>query len=272
MSSFFKSALGLFGDTNLPNVPGPNQTPNNNSNSNITSNDSGQGNDFVGKTIQIGELRLRILKKIAEGGFAIVYTCQDGNGQQYALKRIFSADEDTNRAIREEISYLKKGIYNPFIIKFVQAACEDVQGSRGSKEFLILTELCKDPLVDHLNAGLSSSEGRAFNCEQVIKIFYQICRSVQYLHSQEPPIIHRDLKLENFLISKDDQIKLCDFGSATTVVYQPDNTWSGNKRSLIEDEIAKVTTPMYRAPEMLDLYLNYKIDSQADIWALGEFN
>ena len=42
-----------------------------------------------------------------------------------------------------------------------------------------------------------------------------------------------------------------------------------NKRSLIEDEIAKQTTPMYRAPEMLDLYNNYKIDTQADIWALG---
>lgn len=42
-----------------------------------------------------------------------------------------------------------------------------------------------------------------------------------------------------------------------------------NKRNLIEDEIAKQTTPMYRAPEMLDLYNNYRIDSQADIWALG---
>ena len=75
--------------------------------------------------------------------------------------------------------------------------------------------------------------------------------------------------MENFLISTDYKIKLCDFGSATTTVYEPDNTWTVNKRNLIEDEIAKQTTPMYRAPEMLDLYSNYKIDKQCDIWALG---
>lgn len=34
-------------------------------------------------------------------------------------------------------------------------------------------------------------------------------------------------------------------------------------------KIAKQTTPMYRAPEMLDLYSNYPINKQADIWALG---
>lgn len=65
------------------------------------------------------------------------------------------------------------------------------------------------------------------------------------------------------------EIKLCDFGSATQIVYAPDDTWSANKRNLIEDEIAKQTTPMYRAPEMLDLYSNQRIDTGADIWALG---
>ena len=71
------------------------------------------------------------------------------------------------------------------------------------------------------------------------------------------------------MVSKLNEIKLCDFGSATTEVYQPDDSWSVNKRNLVEDEIAKQTTPMYRAPEMLDLYNNYQIDSQSDIWALG---
>jgi cyclin G-associated kinase len=145
---------------------------------------------------------------------------------------------------------------------------EGVENSR-TKEFLILTELCKDPLIDHLRAGLSLPTSGAFNPEQVLNLYYQICRSVQYLHMQDPPIVHRDLKLENFLISTSYSVKLCDFGSATTAVFQPDDSWSANKRSLIEDEIARQTTPMYRAPEMLDLYSNYRIDCQADIWALG---
>jgi cyclin G-associated kinase len=75
--------------------------------------------------------------------------------------------------------------------------------------------------------------------------------------------------LENFLVSSNYEIKLCDFGSATQIIYEPDNSWSANKRNLIEDEIAKQTTPMYRAPEMLDLYSNYKIDFKVDVWALG---
>jgi cyclin G-associated kinase len=70
-------------------------------------------------------------------------------------------------------------------------------------------------------------------------------------------------------VSSNNEIKLCDFGSATVTVYAPDNSWSANKRSLIEDEIAKQTTPMYRAPEMLDLYSNEPIDVRADIWAMG---
>lgn len=154
------------------------------------------------------------------------------------------------------------------MIHFVAAACEENERSHR-KEFLILTELCKDPLIDHLRAGLNSPSGRAFNCDQVLQLFYQICRSVQFLHNQDPIIIHRDLKLENFLVSTSYAVKLCDFGSATTEIYRPDNTWSVNKRNLIEDEIAKQTTPMYRAPEMLDLYNNYAIDSKVDIWALG---
>jgi len=86
------------------------------------------------------------------------------------------------------------------------------------------------------------------------------------MHEQEPPIIHRDLKVENCLLTATGFIQLCDFGSATTKVYLPDETWSVKKRDYVEDEMTKVTTPMYRAPEMLDTYNNYPINEQVDIW------
>ena len=102
--------------------------------------------------------------------------------------------------------------------------------------------------------------------EQVIQVYYQICLAVKHMHEQEPPIIHRDLKVENCLLTSAGFIQLCDFGSATTKVYLPDESWTVKKREFVEDEMSKVTTPMYRAPEMLDTYNNYPINEQVDIW------
>lgn len=43
--------------------------------------------DFVGQTVELGELRLRVRRVLAEGGFAFVYEAQDlGSGREYALK------------------------------------------------------------------------------------------------------------------------------------------------------------------------------------------
>lgn len=77
-----------------------------------------------------------------------------------------------------------------------------------------------------------------FDKETVTKIFYQVCKAVAHMHSQVPPIIHRDLKIENLLISGESSIKLCDFGSATTEVFRPDVSWSANQHSSLEDNVS----------------------------------
>ena len=54
--------------------------------------------------------------------------------------------------------------------------------------------------------------------------------AVSVLHSSNPPIVHRDLKLENLLINtKRNGIKLCDFGSATTETFHPNINWTMNQ-------------------------------------------
>lgn len=77
------------------------------------------------------------------------------------------------------------------------------------------------------------------------------------------------MQIENFLIGNDKQIKLCDFGSASTEVLSPTFEWSANQRSMLEDQLNTVTTPMYRSPEMLDTWSNNPIGPKVDIWALG---
>ncbi|NXB14197.1 GAK kinase, partial [Rhagologus leucostigma] len=225
-------------------------------------------NDFVGQTVEMGEMKLRIKRVIAEGGFAFVYEAQDlGSGKDYALKRLLSNEEEKNKAIIQEVCFMKKLSGHPNIVQFCSAASIGKEESdTGQGEFLLLTELCRGQLVEFLKKVESKGP---ISCDTVLKIFYQTCRAVQHMHKQKPPIIHRDLKVENLLISNQGTIKLCDFGSATTIAYYPDYNWSAQKRAVVEEEITRNTTPMYRTPEMIDLYSNFPIGEKQDIWALG---
>ncbi|TNN44630.1 Cyclin-G-associated kinase [Liparis tanakae] len=197
-------------------------------------------------------------------GFAFVYEAQDiSGGKDYALKRLLSNEEEKSKEIIQEVCFMKKLSGHPNMVQFCSAASISKEESdTGQAEFLILTELCKGQLVDFIKRV----EQRALlSCDTVLKIFYQSCRAVQHMHKQKPPIIHRDLKIENLLISNQGTIKLCDFGSSTTVSHYPDYSWSAQKRSMI----TRNTTPAYRTPEMIDLYSNFPINEKQDIWALG---
>ncbi|KAM9328931.1 cyclin-G-associated kinase [Gastrophryne carolinensis] len=224
--------------------------------------------DFVGQTVELGELKLRVKRVIAEGGFAYVYEAQDvASGKEYALKRLLSNEEEKNKAIIQEICFMKKLSGHPNIVQFCSAASIGKEESdTGQGEFLLLSELCKGQLVEYLNKAESKGP---LSCDTVLKIFYQTCRAVQHMHKQKPPIIHRDLKVENLLVSSQGTIKLCDFGSATTIAHYPDYNWTAQRRATVEDEVTRNTTPMYRTPEIIDLYSNFPIGEKQDIWALG---
>ncbi|XP_018903296.2 cyclin-G-associated kinase isoform X2 [Bemisia tabaci] len=244
MSDLFKSAFGYF-----------------------SSNNSGQENDFVGQIVEIGNVKLRVKRLIAEGGFAFVFVAQAlDTGKEYALKRLMAADEETCKKVIQEVNILKKLSGHPNLIQFMSVATIDKNSSgHGMTEFLLLTELCVGGSLVDVLSNLSSPLPPDIVC----RIFWQICQAVHHMHSQSPPIIHRDLKIENLLLSSDGKLKLCDFGSATTQVFQPNDSWSAQQRAMLEDQIAQCTTPMYRAPEMVDTWNNGMIGPPSDIWALG---
>lgn len=82
----------------------------------------------------------------------------------------------------------------------------------------------------------------------------QLCSVLGYLHSQKPPIIFRDLKPANIMVTRDGQIKLIDFGIAR--VFAP-----GHAR-----DTQVLGTPGYAPPEQ---YGKTQTDPRADIYALG---
>ncbi|KAK5007101.1 hypothetical protein LTR28_005684, partial [Elasticomyces elasticus] len=94
------------------------------------------------------------------------------------------------------------------------------------------------------------------------------------MHYLRPPLLHRDLKVENVLISVSTKsremgsklYKLCDFGSTAPPRPAATNVSEGR---LIEEDVQRHTTLQYRSPEMIDIWRKRPIDEKSDIWALG---
>jgi serine/threonine protein kinase len=123
-------------------------------------------------------------------------------------------------------------------------------------------EYCSGQLIDYLNARIHSR----LDQEEILSIFLQIVQGVAVLHSKSPCIIHRDLKIENVLISSQNVYKLCDFGSATTQIIPPGHPNSIQEIRALEEDISKYTTLQYRAPELIDLYQKRGLDSKMGIY------
>ncbi|RCN43925.1 kinase domain protein [Ancylostoma caninum] len=195
------------------------------------------------------------------GGFAVVFAAYDSKNKWYALKRQLTKDRESMDAVLLEIRILKELSGHPSILEFVAAAQMKIPS--GGVEFMLLTELCSGGSVADMMKTVRLKP------EQAVKIFYAAARAVCHMHDRRVPITHRDIKIENLLFDAAGRVKLCDFGSATTQIFAPDETWNMARRTQLEEEMQRHTTPMYRAPAILDTYQNYVVGPQQDIWALG---
>ncbi|XP_069123273.1 AP2-associated protein kinase 1-like isoform X2 [Argopecten irradians] len=221
--------------------------------------DTGQQNPHIGKVFNVGRFSCTVEDVIAEGGFAIVFLVKAQNGNHYALKRLFVNNDQDLTVCKREIHIAKTLSGHKNIIKYVDSSITVT--TNRVYEVMILMQYCRGHVIqlmnDRLNVGFSEKE--------VLRIFCDVCEAVARLHHCQTPIIHRDLKVENILISDSSHYVLCDFGSATAKVLDP----SQQNVSQIEEEIQKYTTVSYRSPEMVDLYNGKPITTKADIWALG---
>ncbi|CAK7331813.1 unnamed protein product [Dovyalis caffra] len=214
-----------------------------------------------GRYVDVGNLKIHIRNAIAEGGFSCVYLARDAvhASKQYALKHMICNDEELLELVMKEINVMKVLKGHPNVVTLYAHTILDMG---RTKEALLVMEFCEKSLVN----VLESRGAGYFEEKQVLSIFRDVCNAVFAMHSQSPPIAHRDLKAENLLLGPDGLWKLCDFGSTSTNHKRFEKP---EERGVEEDNIRKHTTPAYRAPEMWDLFRRDLINEKVDIWALG---
>lgn len=221
-----------------------------------------------GTKIQVGNHRVVIQKYLSEGGFAHVYLVKMPtpiNGtDQAVLKRVAVPDKDSLRGMRIEVETMKRLKGHRAIVTYIDSHASELRG--GGYEVFLLMEYCNGGgLIDFMNTRLQ----HRLTEPEILHIFADVAEGVACMHYLRPPLLHRDLKVENVLITAVGSVKkfkLCDFGSAAAPRGPPT---TAHECRLIDEDVQKHTTMQYRSPEMVDVYRKQPIDEKSDIWALG---
>ncbi len=110
--------------------------------------------------------------------------------------------------------------------------------------------------VDGVSLDALIRKERYLSNDAATLILYEACRALKHAHDRN--VVHRDIKPGNILISRQGQVKLADFGIATSMADTGD--------SLTRDGTI-LGTPAYLAPEQIDDPSS--VDHRADIYSMG---
>ncbi|KAJ2614068.1 Ark- serine/threonine protein kinase [Coemansia sp. RSA 1804] len=215
-----------------------------------------------GTVIQVDRYACIVQRFLASGGHANVYfVTLVSDGSRHVLKHIRFPDDDPGSPERQsaehEIPIMSQLSGHPNIVSLTAAEL-------GGDSAYILMEYCPGDVLSLLNDSLPGGLGE----HTILQIFSDMCKAVAHMHYQNPPLLHRDLKIENILASGA-TYKLCDFGSTSTRMVAPNARLSRGEMVRLEEELQHNTTLDYRAPEMVDLYMRRGLSEKTDIWALG---
>ena len=190
--------------------------------------------------------RYKIIRVIGRGGSSCVYLAENIRlHNRLAIKEVYKNGrivENQNTMLISELSILTKlrhpGL--PTIYDVIYTA----------QSILIVMEYIEGVSLDkHLLQNGACRE------EDVIKWGKQLCDVLKYLHSQQPPIIYRDMKPANIMLKPDGNVVLIDFGLAR------------ERKNQDELETVSLGTRGYAAPEQYDE--KRQTDGRTDIYSLG---
>jgi len=191
--------------------------------------------------------RYRWLQMLGTGGMGVIYLAEDsaaGNSSCVVkqLNSKYADPEERSEAVRlfKREASLLKSLNHPGVVRFF-----DSYSTEDGKHYLVMDYVRGSSLESVIN------DFGAFNDDDTVKVGIQICEVLEYLHDQEPPIIYRDLKPSNLMLTPEGQIVFIDFGIART--FMP------------KESATRVVTAGYSPPEQ---YFG-KPETRSDLYALG---
>lgn len=156
-----------------------------------------------------------------------------------SIKKEFLGDEESKRKMMQEFAILRQ-LRHRNVIRLYETF-------ESQKHIVFVIELCPGgDLLTYVR------KRRRLNEDVARHVFRQLLDGLSYCHSKQ--VLHRDIKLDNALLSADGELKLCDFGVSKQV----------RKDELMREQCG---TPAYIAPEILrgKGYLGFEVD----VWSAG---
>ena len=193
--------------------------------------------------------RYRVERVLGNGGFGHVYLAVDlQTGQQYAIKEYLVAGASGKAQLEHEARVLSH-LHHPSLPAF-----QDAFDERG-RYYVVLGYIEGRDLTDCIRAARQRNE--VVPLERVLNWLISICEAVTFLHNQQPPIIHRDIKPDNIRITSNGIAILVDLGNAKAA--------ADGARTLLF--IRHQGTPGYAPLEQYPGGVG--TDTRSDVYALG---
>ena len=185
--------------------------------------------------------RYRVVRRLGSGGMSTVYLAESLSlGSLWAIKVIDRTGKDFD--LLAEPNILKR-LHHPALPRIVDIAQDD--------RYLYIVE----DYIQGVSLDRQLQVQQRFDEPTVVGWAIQLCQVLTYLHNQRPhPIIYRDLKPANLIVSQDNRVQLIDFGIARE--YKAGR----------QGDTAYMGTRGYAAPEQ---YGSGQTDQRTDIYALG---
>jgi eukaryotic-like serine/threonine-protein kinase len=147
--------------------------------------------------------RYRVIRQLGQGGMGAVYEAVDVRlDTTIALKETLFADERLRKQFEREARLLAR-MHHPALPRVSD------HFSEGEGQFLVMQFIAGDDLSEMI-----AQRRGPFPTDQVLTWADQLLDALDYLHTQDPQIIHRDIKPQNLKLTARGQIILLDFGLA----------------------------------------------------------